>query len=191
MYIPVQPIREKLSAAFDEFQKKFSPELLYQVLTDLCMIAESTPRICPEITTLLGEADGSLEYMPLEDIPTGATILVQYRGSLLQYTLTNQSMETIAPYIIRSYYSTTEAPRAWVREAAIFGTFTAGDLAEDFSLVVEHNLGFPFFGVLLFDQQNQRVQPLGYGPLEENPTTHLKVRLGQAFEGTWKLLITY
>lgn len=191
MILSANNITAKVNEAFDEFRQKFNPSLLHQALIDLTAMAARSVQFCPGITALVGTDENCLQAVSVVNIPVGSTILVPFNGALLQYTLTNNNLVTVAPYVIRSDYSTIEQPRSWVRSGAVYGTFVASDLDEEMLLHIPHNLGFPFCHVLIFDNNNIYRPNTTYSPDSADPNNKVLVNIGQGFEGNWKLLITY
>ena len=191
MILSANNIAAKVNEAFDEFRKKFNPTLLHEAMIDLAAMAARSVQFCPGITELVGSEESSLEATVITNIPVGTTILVPFGGSLLQYTLVSNQLVTVAPYVVRSAFSTTEQPRAWVRTGAKYGTFVHADLDEEALLKVTHGFGFPFCNVLVFDNNNIYRPGTTFSPDAEDPNNKVVISIGQGFEGTWKLLITY
>jgi hypothetical protein len=190
MIIPANTIRSRIDASFNGFQNKFDPVLLYQALADLCSLAAQVPQI-PGITALVGDSDDSLEYMPVEGLPIGTTVVVRFNSSLMVYVLSEQHTPTLAPYVIRSHFSTTQQPRSWVRSGVQCHEFTMADLSGEFQLTLAHNLGFPLCSVMVFNATGALLSGIPYTPDPEDPNNQLLVQLGSGFEGTWRVLVIY
>lgn len=184
-------ILDKVNLSFDEFQNTFDPEKLHEALVDLCQIAGRSLQYCPGITKLLGSDEDSLQGVDITYLPVGSTIIVGINAALFQYTLTSNDLQSVAPYIIRSDNSTELNPRSWVRAASMFGTFTYEDVDGSGILKLTHNLGFPYFNVLIFDQVNKYRHDIAWEPSDVKPNEEVWVTIGMGFEGTWKILICY
>jgi hypothetical protein len=184
-------IQAKVEEAFDEFRTRFNPERLYQAITDLATMAGRSVQFCSEIIQLVGADEDALQAQNIDTLPLGTTVMVRYSGSLLTYTLTANDLETIAPYIIRVPREAGDAPRTWVRSGAIFTTFGNEDLDETHILSLEHQLGFPFVNVLVFNASNQYQPSISFEPDSADPNNTVKVNIGSGIEGTWSVMITY
>lgn len=191
MILKSNDILAKVNLSFDEFQNTFDPVKLYEALVDLCQMAGRGLQYCPGITKLLGSDEDSLQGVVITNLPVGSTIVVGISAALFQYTLTSNDLQSVAPYIIRSDYSTELQPRSWVRSGAMFGTFTYEDVDGNGLLKLTHNLGFPFINVLIFDNLNKYRHDIVWEPSDLNPDTEVWVNIGMGFEGTWKILICY
>jgi hypothetical protein len=185
-------IQAKVEEAFDEFRTRFNPERLYQAITDLATMAGRSVQFCGQITQLIGDDEFCLEQVDITGLPLGTTIMVPFGSSLLSFTLTGNSvLQSVAPYIIKAPDLANGDSRSWIRTGSLFSTFAQDALDENGVLKVDHNLGFPFFHLLVFDNQHLYRPTIVYSPDPEATNTSVLVSINQGFEGNWSLLITY
>jgi len=182
----------KLNDSFDEFQSRFNPQRLHELLTDLCNAAGRSLHFYAEINELIGESETALENISVEGIPTGKSIVIPFGSTLLHYTLTaNDVPQSVAPYIIKAPDLLDGDSRSWIKAGSLFGKFTQDEVDANGILTVQHNFGFPFFHVMVFDGNGQKRSNIIHTPTEGNPNNSVDVSINQGFEGEWKVLITY
>jgi hypothetical protein len=187
----VSLIKAKVEGSFNELSGKFSPELLFQSLLDLCAVAENSPQFASNITELVGETGAALSSLSTDGLPLGTSVIVPFNNSNLSFILTDQDVDTLAPYVIKSADSTLITPRAWVRSNVICVEFDIDDLDGSYDFAFQHSLGFPFVNVLVFTTSNVNLPSVTFSPSPTSPNDVVIVHLGAGFEGTYKLIISY
>jgi hypothetical protein len=191
MIINALTIKAKINSAFDEFRTRFNPEMLYEALVELCDLGGRSVQICPGITDLTGTDENCLQTVIVDLFPLGTSIVVPFGGSIIQYMLTANNLQTVAPYVVRADSSTQQDPRTWIKAGSLMVAFTNSDLDEGSLLTITHNLGFPLINVLVFDENNDYLPSISFAPDETDPNTKVVVNIGAGFEGTRHALITY